>query len=85
MAGERIEHPGFQVRVRTLDYTTGFAKISAIAAVLDSVKNDAVSGDTETYVVNAITRSSGPIPIGTDEEGREGFTLNATATITENP
>lgn len=83
--GERIEHPGFQVRVRANAYNTGHLKLSQVAAILDAVKNQAVSGDSATYTVNAITRVGGVIPIGTDENGREGFTLNATATITENP
>jgi len=86
MAGEKIEHPGMQFRVRADDYQTGFQKLSAIAAILDSVKNQAVLGDSlNAYTVNAITRIGGVIPIGTDDQGREGFTLNVTSTITESP
>lgn len=84
--GECIEHPGFQVRVRVSDYNTGHAKLAAIAAVLDQVKNNVVTGDSAaTYTIKAVTRRGGPIPIGPDERGREHFTLNATTTIVENP
>ena len=84
MVGVRIEHPGFQIRVRSLDYATGFRKISNIAFVLDKVRRRSVGGNSASYLIHAITRTSGPIPLGSDDEGRESFTLNATATITEN-
>ena len=83
--GERIEHPGLQFRVRAVDYLTGHKKLAIIAAALDVIKRQTVTVDGTAYLIHAIKRIGGIIQLGTDEVGREGFTFNATATISEAP
>jgi hypothetical protein len=80
ISGEGLEHPGVQVRVRSSNPTTGWQKIKAIAVVLDqSIHLDAVTIDSSSYIVYAVTRAGSPLSIGSDvsKTKRRLFTLNA--------
>ena len=79
--GIRISHPGIQIRVRANDYTVGYTKLRDIAIALDGVSQAAVVVNANNYVLQSVSRV-GPIPLGTDANNREGFTLNAVCTIT---
>ena len=82
--GTTREHFGLQLTVRGTTHTIGDAKARAIATSFDTdVLRDSVTIDSIVYVVQAITRKSGPIPLGDEspESKRQLFTLNITASI----
>lgn len=79
--GQVIEHPGIQVRCRAVDYPTGYNKIKAVQVKLDSVRKSEVGIDSATYTVSSVKRFGGILQMGTDEQGREEFSLNATTTL----
>lgn len=82
--GETIEHYGIQITVRGATPTIGDTKVRAIADSFDTnVLRDSVTIGSDVYVVQAITRASGPIELGDEspESKRQLFTLNITASI----
>jgi len=85
--GERQEHHGFQVRVRSMTHPAGYAKARSIADALDQgVLFTQVDVDGTTYTVFAVTRTSDVIAIGKEAElsKRSLFTINAIAAIRRN-
>ena len=96
--GGQTYRPGIQVMVRARKYDDGWEKIDRIKTYLDeSVGETTVvvgAGTADTHKVHAWTRTSGPIPLGQESEGRRletsagaskryRFTLNGTISITE--
>ena len=84
--GERQEHYGFQVRVRSLRADAGFLKARAVAIALDQdVYDDALTLDLTGYLVHSLTRTSEVMDIGKDVPGskRSVYTINAVATINQ--
>jgi hypothetical protein len=83
--GEVVEHPGIQVAVRAKDYPTGYDKSLQICKAFEEVKNFPVAiSSTEAYVVSNITRRSGIISLGIDENDRKRrhyFSINFIMTI----
>lgn len=82
--GQSWIHYGLQVRLRSNDYPTGWKKIDSIATALDeAVDRNTVAISPNVYFVQAISRSSGPLPLGKDAPTtkRDLFTLNLTAAI----
>lgn len=86
--GERLEHPGIQVLVRSKDAQVGYQKAEDIATKLDRNVNNAVTtivdslGSTQ-YLVYAVGRTGNVIPVGTEnpKSWRKVFTVNAICTI----
>lgn len=94
--GEVVEHPGFQVRVRSASqnqYYAGYNKIDAIAKALDAVTvatvqvGDVAGTGDATYTVTAATRTSSILAFGAAETGltkRSVFTVNFIVALTQN-
>lgn len=84
VTSEEMQHDGIQVRVRSSSPPVGQAKMAAIANFLSSVYNRDVVLDGGTYLVECLTRTSGPISLGKDVTNtkRNLFTLNLIACIT---
>jgi hypothetical protein len=77
--GTRSSHPGIQVRVRASTHPIGFAKARAIATALDKeCTQQSIDVGADTYIVNAVTRTTEVIPLGKDATTgkRSVFTLN---------
>lgn len=83
--GETIKKPGWQIRVRGLDHPTGYAKISAIQAAVDSVRNLNIAIAGVGYIVQALNQKGGVMSLGqeSDADKRNGFTLNGIITLKE--
>jgi hypothetical protein len=85
VTGEVVEHPGIQIMVRAKDYPTGYDKCLQICKAFEEVKNLPVAiSSMETYVVSSITRRSGIISLGIDENDRKRrhyFSINFIMTI----
>lgn len=85
--GQRVEHPGVQIRVRSLDYWAGRNKAEEVALALDAVLRRDVSLDEEsvsaTYSVQNITRTGTVNALGAEESDRRRFhfTINAILTL----
>ena len=82
-AGRTVEHPGWQVKVRSLDYEAGYAKIKAIAEMFDTIKMTYVVDGSQVTLIHAITRGPvltlGAVP---GNRRRDAFSVNGTVTIT---
>ena len=81
------EQHGVQVRIRAPKQKTAAALANRIAIALDQQAYDeqvsvteAIGTATATYVVHALSRKSGPIPLGKEEptSRRSVFTINYT-------
>ena len=83
--GETIRKPGWQVRVRARDHTAAFTRMSAIQDALDLILRLVVDINGSGYTIDAVTQTSGVLPLGQepDAKRREGFTLNGTITHKE--
>lgn len=89
--GERLEHYGFQVRLRATDKPTGIAKAWAVAVALDQtlydlrVSLDLSAGGSQSYLVQCVTRSGTVNELGPEKANtrRELFTINGLATISQ--
>ncbi len=80
--GETIEHPGWQVRVRSVDHPTGWPKITNIRNHLDSVNRQGVVIDTYSYTIQAVTLTGGIQSLGQEPDGtrRNNYTINGIIT-----
>lgn len=94
--GEVQEHYGIMIRVRSVDYPTGYTKINAIKKALDELNNLAqavATGDhlyeltigSSNYLIHCASRRSGVLHLGQiqDSSKRHLFTINYVVTITE--
>lgn len=81
--GEVTEQYGFQVRIRSVTNETGGSKAREIAQALDkNVNLTAVTISPSSYVVVAVTRGSGPIPLGKEPSTKRYLhTINCKASI----
>lgn len=82
--GELQVHRGFQVRVRSKNPKTGYAKASSISQYMaKSVYQKTVVVDSSTYLVQAITKIGDILSLGTDapKTKRSLFTINATISV----
>jgi len=82
--GETFQHPGFQIRVRATDYATAHTKIRAVVTHLDTIRQQTLAVDEDSYKLVAVTQMGNPIPLGREDDGaqRESFTLNGILAFT---
>ena len=82
--GRRQENHGFQIRVRSSDQLTGYAKARTLAVALDeSVRLNNVIIDSSTYIVYVVSRSGDVNYLGRDSSQgyRNLFTINAVVAL----
>ena len=74
---------GFQVMVRGVDETTGYAKANALTVLMDQVTNKVVIVSASSYTIYAISKQSSVISLGKQNpvSERNLFTINAEVTI----
>ncbi len=80
VSGETQEHHGVQVRVRSADHPSGWAKARAVAQVLDTgLYQSTVTIGPDTYLLHAVTRTTDVIALGVNvpDTRRDLFTINA--------
>ena len=71
--------PTFQIYVRSVDYTTGKAKVDEIVALVNRKANiQLVSGGVYFYY---LTLMSEPVHIGRDSNERDEFSINVRSMI----
>lgn len=83
--GEVVAKYGWQVRVRGTAHDIAWGRITAIADALDGAARAAVAVGSNNYTLHSTTRGGSAVSLGQEAEGKRrcGFTLNGTATITE--
>lgn len=82
--GERQEHHGFQVRVRSTSESVGYVKARVIAVALDeNVLLTTVTVDSSTYRIQSISRTGDVISLGKNHPttNLNLFTINALASL----
>ncbi len=81
-SGEVIQHPGIQLRIRSNDYETGYAKTEAIALALDDVSWDTITVSGTTYLLQSVSRTSPVVPLGSERGTKRRFLFTANFLIT---
>lgn len=86
IGGQRAEHHGVQIRVRSVDHETGYLKARALAVALDAdsnVLNRAVHLGGHVYNVQSFCRTGDVIAVGKDTPTSKLsiFTINAVVPI----
>jgi hypothetical protein len=80
--GERQEHHGLQVRVRSRGPDRGAVKANALAVGLDQqVHNKTVTLGTARYVVRAVTRTGGLLDLGEDDPNSKRYLITFNAIV----
>lgn len=83
-SGQTVTRPGLQVRVRSKDSDVGEEKTKRIDNFFTEVaKQDTVTIGSNVYLVEAFSKTSGPIPLGksTQDSKRYIFSLNYTISL----
>lgn len=85
MTGPSISKPGWQVRIRAVDYRTAAGKMKEIQRALDAISQFALTLDGDSYVIEAVTQTGTPLSLGQEPDAsrRDGITLNGTVTYKE--
>lgn len=86
--GERQEHRGVQVMVRSKSSRAGYEKAAAVAIAFDEVvRSNQVVLDGTPYIVRSIMRTTQVLPLGRDgaASGRERFSINALVSVRRLP
>lgn len=78
ITGERWQHYGFQIRVRSASQPVGYVKAQAIAVALDEdVYQEQVTVAGSTYLIHSINRTSEVLHLGREKvSDRDIFTIN---------
>jgi hypothetical protein len=82
--GEVQEHHGIMIRIRAVDFTTGWSKAGLISNCIDtSVLNNSLSLDGKTFIIYSITRTGNVLSIGKESptSRRNLFSLNAVVAL----
>lgn len=81
VSGERAEHHGVQVRIRSTTHPIGYLKAREVAVALDEdVYQEGVTFDSgESYTVHSVSRTGDVLPLGKESPTSERrlFTVNA--------
>ena len=75
-------HQGIQIRIRTINYETGYAKIESIASALDEVFDQTVEIDPEEYVIQNISKTTPIVPLGLEGGTKRRFLFTANFLLT---
>jgi len=84
ITGEVRQHYGLQFRIRGTSHSIAHAKANTLKQILDqTVLRTAVALGGSTYLVQSVSRRSGPISIGKESptSRRVIFTLNAVVSL----
>ena len=83
MDGGVTQHHGVQLKIRSSNHNTGWAKIETIALALDAVLNATITISIVLYKIYNITRTSPIISLGSEPgtQERQLFTINFLLTL----
>ena len=86
MNSDFIQHFGIQLKIRSKNFDDGWDKINEISVAMNNVHNAIQIVNGTDYLIQNMSRSSGPIFMGIEEgtKRRNMFSENWLATINEN-
>lgn len=85
--GEKIEHPGIQIRFRSSNYPAAWEKAKAVRDAVDALPTGTIVAmipTGETWRIQNISRTGAILTAGIEEEGdrkRHNLTINAILTM----
>lgn len=81
--GHSVRHPGWQIRVRGLDYAAVWSRVRRIQIVLDSILRREVEIGGQWYIIQAVTQTGDALDLGQEPgaDRRSSVTINGTMTI----
>ena len=84
--GEHVEHPGFQVLVRSANRSEGWTKAKAIANAIDAVFKTVVTVAGADYTLQNLSRTGHVLDVGSEPEGRHRkfHSINGLMTVSKN-
>ena len=76
--GQHIFSYGLQISIRSVDYLTGWRKAQAIQALLETVKQEEVIAEEDSYLLDSLVQTSPVLTLGPEQgtSRRELFTIN---------
>jgi hypothetical protein len=86
-SGEKIEHPGIQIRFRSSNYPVAWQKAKDVADAIDALPvgtTVTMVPATETWRIQNVSRTGAILTAGIEEVGdrkRHNFTINAILTM----
>lgn len=83
-SGQKQQHEGFQIRIRSVNYSTGHSKCRSIVNTLDTdVLRYDLTIDSIPYRIQSITRLSGILHLGDESPSskRQLFTINGSISV----
>lgn len=83
--GDRFQHEGLQIRVRSKKYNNAYARIKLISDFFDQLLREPIIVDSVNYLIQNISIASPILALGTEKgtKRRQLFTLNIAVTINE--
>lgn len=84
MNGKIPQHPGIQLRIRSQNSETGYAKIEDIALTLDEIFRNTVEVDEQEYEIQNASRTTPIVSLGLEvgtTKRRYNFTVNYLLTL----
>jgi len=84
MAGSVLVHQGIQLKIRSRNYETGYAKIEEIYTMLDAINYELIEIDDDSYELEGVRRIGDANYIGTEPRNTKRrflFTVNFTLTL----
>jgi len=82
MDGPSIDHFGVQLKVRALDYQTGWTHIIDICSGLDAIVNYEQEYDSAYYCIANVSKVGSVMALGNEEETKRRFLFTANFLIT---
>lgn len=83
MSGQVIEHYGLQMKVRSNSHIEGWVKLETLNKMIDEINNDVIIVNDIEYLIQNVSRNSGVISLGAEEDAPERrlFTSNYLMTL----
>ena len=83
MSGPVVDHPGIQIKIRSLDHQIGYAKADELSKALDEISYFSIVVNTVTYQIRNASRLTPVTFIGVEEgtKRRDLFTVNYLTTV----
>ena len=81
--GEKIQHPGFQIRIRAMDRQTAWAKAKEIKDYINTaVLRKGVTVESSDYTIQSVSMVGNIISLGQELDAKRRCLLTINGTIT---
>ena len=80
--GAVVQHYGVQIKIRSIDYNTGWRRIEDIALALDQMLDASVVRKDTNYIIYNAMRMTPVIPLGAEPGTKRRWLFTVTFTLT---